>query len=195
MRKSTPYHLLRLVVCAAAVVLSTLVGSGASSFAPPQPNFKFYFGNLHSHTSYSDGSGTPREAYSYARDTGDLDFLAISEHNHKAAGPTSGDRADGKLIATDPLLYPRLIIDANEATDDGHFVAIFAQEFSTISKGNHTNAFMARKVIDTANGNYRTVFTDGWMDDFGVEVMQLNHPWDGKNANGKKIRAGTCLLV
>lgn len=186
MRKSTPY--LRVAICGAAVALLALVGSGSSSFAPLQPNFKFYFGNLHSHTSFSDGSGTPREAYRYARETGELDFLAITEHNHKAAGPTSGDRADGKLIATDPTLYPRLITDANEATEDGQFVAIFAQEFSTISKGNHTNAFMARKVINTANGNYRTVFTDGWMNDFGVEVIQLNHPWDGKNANGKKQR-------
>ena len=24
-----------------------------------------YFGNLHSHTSFSDGSGTPQEAYTY----------------------------------------------------------------------------------------------------------------------------------
>jgi hypothetical protein len=28
-----------------------------------------FFGNLHSHTSYSDGSGTPSEAYTQAWDT------------------------------------------------------------------------------------------------------------------------------
>src|SRR5437016_828310 len=43
-----------------------------------------YFGNLHSHTSYSDGSGLPEEAYKHARDAG-LDFLFITEHNHRLA--------------------------------------------------------------------------------------------------------------
>ena len=52
---------------------------------------KVYFGNLHSHTSYSDGSGTPRDAFKHARDVAQLDFLAITEHNH-AAADGSGDR-------------------------------------------------------------------------------------------------------
>ena len=67
---------------------------------------KVFFGNLHSHTSYSDGSGTPREAFTHARDAANLDFLAITEHNHRSAdGP--GDRQDGLLNATDPSLYNR----------------------------------------------------------------------------------------
>ncbi len=155
---------------------------------PPSPP-RFYFGNFHAHTSYSDGSGTPKEAYKYARETGDLDFLAITEHNHAAAGPTSGDRKDDLLIATDPSLYPKLISDANAANEDNKFVAIYGQEFSTISKGNHSNAFMANKVIRTPNGEYEKVFTNDWMTDFGVEVIQLNHPWDGKDTNKKKMSA------
>ena len=38
-----------------------------------------FFGNLHSHTSHSDGSSTPDKAYKHARDVG-LHFLAITEH-------------------------------------------------------------------------------------------------------------------
>ena len=53
-----------------------------------------YFGNLHSHTSYSDGSSTPDKAYKHAKDAG-LDFLAITEHNHSQAGQ----------IATNHSLY------------------------------------------------------------------------------------------
>jgi hypothetical protein len=41
--------------------------------------YNFYYGVPHAHTSYSDGSGTPSEAYEYARNTG-LDFLIITEH-------------------------------------------------------------------------------------------------------------------
>lgn len=177
--------------CAAFVLSLTLVSPVSNSAGvplPPSPP-NFYFGNFHAHTSYSDGSGTPKEAYTYARNTGDLDFMAITEHNHAAAGPTSGDRNDGILIATHPSLYPKLISDADAATVDNKFVAIYGQEFSTISKGNHTNAFMANKVIVTTNGEYEKVFTPGWMTAHGVEVIQLNHPWDGKGTNGKKLSA------
>lgn len=154
---------------------------GAAPPGPVQPpSFNFYFGNMHSHTSFSDGTGTPREAYRHARDQGDLDFLAITEHNHRDAGPTRGDRADGVLIANRPELYADLIREADRATEDGRFVAFYGQEFSSISRGNHTNILMANKVIRTENGDYRTVFTDQWMNEHGVEVIHLNHPWEGK---------------
>ena len=52
------------------------------SFAPALPRGlafvqqeKVFFGNLHSHTSFSDGSGLPREAYLHARDLARLDFF------------------------------------------------------------------------------------------------------------------------
>lgn len=45
-------------------------------------NFNLYFGNLHSHTSYSDGKGTPEIAYNYARNAGHLDFHAVTDHAH-----------------------------------------------------------------------------------------------------------------
>lgn len=177
-----------VAIFALSAALIFPVTNSAGAPPPPAP-LNFYFGNFHAHTSYSDGSGTPKEAYKYARDTGELDFLAITEHNHAAAGPTSGDRKDDLLIATDPSLYPKLISDANAANKDNEFVAIYGQEFSTISKGNHSNAFMAKKVIRTGNGEYEKVFTDDWMTDFEVEVIQLNHPWDGKDSNKKKMSA------
>lgn len=66
---------------------------------------KVFFGNLHSHTSYSDGSGLPSEAYEHAREAG-LDFLVISDHNHKQAeNGAKADRRDGILIGKDPTLY------------------------------------------------------------------------------------------
>ncbi|MCJ7490391.1 MAG: PHP domain-containing protein [Thermoplasmata archaeon] len=44
-----------------------------------EPEYNLYFGDLHSHTSYSDGTGTPDEAYTTARSRG-ADFLAITDH-------------------------------------------------------------------------------------------------------------------
>lgn len=103
-----------------------------------------FFGNLHSHTSYSDGSATPEDAYRHARDVARLDFLAVTEHNHTQAGGA---------IARDHTLYegPRadsLISTAGRLTQDGRFVALFGQEFSSISKGNHANVLDVGEVID-----------------------------------------------
>jgi hypothetical protein len=44
---------------------------------------KVFFGNLHSHTSYSDGSGTPREAYTFARDVAKLDCQGALRRCHQ----------------------------------------------------------------------------------------------------------------
>lgn len=181
-----------LLLCICFVVGTAYVTAGPA--APEE--LEFFFGNLHAHTSFSDGSSTPRSAFRYARDEGQLDFMAITEHNHAEAERGAGDRADGRLIATDPTLYDRLIVDANKATLDGKFVALYGQEFSSISKGNHLNVLMADKVIETKNGDYLRLFTIGWMQKYRAELFQFNHPWDGKNRTGGKMRVkdvGTSL--
>lgn len=43
---------------------------------------RVFFGNLHSHTSFSDRTGTPKEVYRHARNVAKLDFLALTENNH-----------------------------------------------------------------------------------------------------------------
>lgn len=41
-----------------------------------------YKGEVHAHTSESDGEGTVEEAYAYARDVAKLDFFAITDHSN-----------------------------------------------------------------------------------------------------------------
>ncbi|MDD4826640.1 MAG: histidinol phosphatase, partial [Mesotoga sp.] len=41
-----------------------------------------FFGNIHAHTSYSDGLGTPEEAFEHARNSGVVDIQAITDHDH-----------------------------------------------------------------------------------------------------------------
>ena len=137
-----------------------------------------FFGNLHSHTSYSDGRGTPNDAYTHARDIASLDFLAITEHNHAGAG----DIADNPALynGTDPM---SLRSAAQSFTQPGEFVAIYGQEFSTISSGNHANVFEVPEVIATSvvpNGRW-DILLDEWIpahpDDQGQPaLLLLNHP-------------------
>lgn len=145
---------------------------------PPAEDLKFYFGNLHAHTAYSDGTGTPAEAFRYAKEIGKLDFMAVTEHNHVRAEGTGFD-PEKLHIAKDSSLYEKLKNDANNANKNDVFVAIYGQEFSTMAKGgNHTNSFMTNKRITTKNGDYKRVFTNEWMTEYKVCCIQFNHPWE-----------------
>lgn len=150
-----------------------------------------YFGNLHSHTSFSDGSGTPAEAYKHARNVAHVDFLAITEHNHALAeqGATA-DRRDGILIAKNHALYSgpaasSLLSAARAANQDGGFVALYGQEFSSISSGNHVNVFDIPEVLTVPNGAFDqlTARLDAIRDTRGKNpILQFNHPGlNGKN--------------
>ena len=132
----------------------------------------FYYGNLHAHSSFSDGSGTPDEAFAQAKQH--LDFMALTEHNHTQAERGAKDRIDGLLIATDHGLYEKVKAAAEQHNADGSFVTFWGQEFSAISKGNHSNVFQVADVIETPNGEYRSLY-----ESLGTELLQFNHPWDG----------------
>jgi hypothetical protein len=181
----------RLLVSAALGAAATLAAAAAGLVADrplhADPAPKVFFGNLHAHTKYSDGSGTPKAAYTMARNKAHLDFMAITEHNHLAAEDGApADRRDGILIAKDHALYvgpaaSALIPAATKANVDGTFVALYGQEFSTISKGNHVNVFDVNEVIDVASGDFKGLLTwlDAHPDTTGHRaILQLNHPAD-----------------
>jgi hypothetical protein len=176
-------------VGAAALVATGLAVAGALD-APSTAfldRFDVYFGNLHAHTTLSDGSGTPADAFAHARHAG-LDFMAVTEHNHREAEHPKEDPAFGAGIASDHSLYVRLTDAARDADRDDRFVALFGQEFSTISSGNHVNVIGASKVIDeedVPSGDFRT-FYESWLPgDAGVRFIQFNHPWDNAEHRGR----------
>lgn len=115
--------------------------SGGPLYLTTQPllgNFKtgildvnklnFYYGNLHSHSSYSDGNKDdltkkPEDDYAFAKTAMNLDFLGISEHNHTQAGMSLANWQPG-------------IIAAKNATTST-FVAMHGMEWGVISGGGH----------------------------------------------------------
>lgn len=139
---------------------------------PAKPTNKdgmqIYYGNLHSHTSYSDGILIPREAYRMAEGYG-LDFLAVTEHNHAAAGGNDG-------VWLTPERYEDLKKSAAEFTKPGKFAALYGQEFSTISSGNHVNIFNANSIIDVPNGDFKTLYEQWLPQHPEVAFIQFNHP-------------------
>lgn len=144
------------------------------------PQTNIYFGNLHSHTSYSDGVETPEIAFDHARNEAKLDFLAITEHNHYI------EKTPGKYARDNSSL----VKTAMTKTIDGKFVALYGQEFSSISKGNHANVLEVGEIIKTsevANGRW-DLLLNNWLpshkDSQGkAPILLLNHPATSSSPN------------
>jgi hypothetical protein len=45
-------------------------------------NYFVYYGSFHNHSNISDGTGSPDEAYDYAKNSARLDFFGLSDHDY-----------------------------------------------------------------------------------------------------------------
>jgi hypothetical protein len=133
-----------------AISNSPGVAPAAGSRLAADLGYTPYFGNLHSHTSYSDGELTPADAWNYARNDAPtpLDFLAVTEHNHAGLGMTLSRYAQGAAQAA-------------AANDDGNFVAIWGSEWGVISTGGHASVFEAPVLFGWEAGNYDVFVAEG----------------------------------
>jgi hypothetical protein len=117
-----------LVVCASAPGVSkTRTGKETGpSWADPATRwcadetvivrnpYVYCWGDLHAHTSYSDGLLTPKDAYQHARDTSKLDFFSVTDHGEIT---TAEEMAD-------------TIAQADAFNKDGEFVALYGVEWT-----------------------------------------------------------------
>lgn len=72
------------------ILLLGVLVIGQSTYQSDYNDYKIFFGNLHSHTSYSDGKGTPEQAFTHATDYGD--FLAVTDHCYFMKIPIDGQQ-------------------------------------------------------------------------------------------------------
>ncbi|MCQ2427095.1 MAG: CehA/McbA family metallohydrolase [Clostridia bacterium] len=73
-----------------------------------------YRGEVHAHTSESDGTGMPSDAYAYARDVGKVDYFAVTDHSHYI----------------DDAKYDNLIKTADSFDEPGRFAALYGFEMT-----------------------------------------------------------------
>lgn len=121
-----------------------------------EEEFNVYFGNLHSHTSHSDGEGTPEEAFAFAMNAG-LDFYAVTDH----AEQISDEEWVNTGEAADAFYAP------------GSFVTMRGFEWSSPFAGHinvwGTEDFTSAIRTPRLEGIYR------WMDERSA-LAQFNHP-------------------
>lgn len=139
-----------------------------------EPTMQFWFGNIHSHTGEDSrendvDDSTHEDAFRYAMDDskGNLDFLAVTPHNHLVSSHT----------------YSNLLITARstEFYREGEFIPIAGQEYSSIGKGNHLNVFELDAWIDpdlVANGRFDLLF-HSFIPQHATDhtFAQFNHPY------------------
>lgn len=104
-----------------------------------------YFGNMHAHSSYSDGNADdvtkiPSDDYTYAKTALCMDFLGISEHNHATAGMHIADWQPGRSQAA--------------AATTSSFVAMYGMEWGVISGGGHVVVYGMDSLVGWEAGNY-----------------------------------------
>ncbi|HPI77695.1 MAG TPA: CehA/McbA family metallohydrolase [bacterium] len=149
---------------AAALAALTVFG------AAPAGALNLYYGDIHSHTSFSDGEGIPEEAFDYARTTGKADFWTVSDHLEQL------DKRQDLLEGAAPVdEFEHTMKVADEKDDPGKFAAFAGFEWATDVSQGHINVLNA-KSIPSVNKTYRLKQFYKWIYDNPDAMMGFNHP-------------------
>jgi hypothetical protein len=132
-------------------------------------NSKIYWGDIHGHSSLSDGTGSPEHHYFYARYVARLDFNALTDH---------GETMQFEIGALDHSEAA-----TNAAYDPGSFVSFQGTEWTQTSTGHYTCIFSGDKLPKNPSLSYMLEPTtaDLWkvLDDFtnstGCQALALPH--------------------
>lgn len=143
------------------LISNPAIVTGATSIVS---SYNLYFGNLHSHSDYSDGdmdnvcngAGSAYCCYNIGNTAMNFDFMGISDHNHN----------EGPVMT--PAKYANGITEAtNYNSNFTDFVALFGMEWGTISTGGHVGIYGIDQLIGwnpsnydvyCAKGDYATLF-------------------------------------
>ncbi|MBE6054716.1 MAG: LPXTG cell wall anchor domain-containing protein [Clostridium sartagoforme] len=96
------------------------------NFTVGEVSKNLYFGQLHSHTNLSDGTGSIDEAYTYAKNIAGIDFLAVTDHSNWFDNDSKANLSDGS--ASEEWKLGQATADKYNLDDE--FVAMYAYEMS-----------------------------------------------------------------
>ena len=105
--------------------LTSLVGSFflvAMAHDPVLAQYHVYWGDVHGHTSHSDGKGSLDDYFTYARDVSKLDFVIVTDHDFGNGKPTWRMPKETWVLTQNK---------AEEYTAAGKFIAIAGYEWTS----------------------------------------------------------------
>jgi hypothetical protein len=77
--------------------------------------------DLHGHSNLSDGTGTPEDYYTYAREAAGLDVASLTDHDHWGV----------RFLDEEPALWERIRAAAADAHEPGRFVTLLGYEWTS----------------------------------------------------------------
>ena len=165
------------------------------SFTIGEATFQRYFGQLHSHTQYSDGAGSLESALAYVKalpDNANVDFVAFTDHSNyfdkSGAANPEGALYDMSLAsaASQNLWneYKNAVATFN-AANAGSMVAIAGFEMTWSGGPGHINTFNTPGIVSRNNTTLNSKTKDAGLQAYykllsqteGVDsISQFNHP-------------------
>ncbi len=155
--------------------------------------YQLYFGQLHAHTSLSDGTGTVGQAFDHAAGVENLDFLALTDHSNSFEGqsglPSAGTTHLGDANAEEVNASWREGREGARAIterENGTFIGLYGFEmtWSGGAPGHintfNSNGFENRNVEPYRKGDNYDVL-QAYFDTLNENpqtISQFNHPGD-----------------
>ena len=165
------------------------------SFTIGEATFQRYFGQLHSHTQYSDGAGSLEKALEYVKDlpeSANVDFVAFTDHSNyfdkSGAANPEGALYDMSLAsAASQNLWNEYkhAVAAFNKENAGSMVAIAGFEMTWSGGPGHINTFNTPGIVSRNNTTLNNKTKDAGLQAYykllsqteGVDsISQFNHP-------------------
>lgn len=161
-------------------------------YPPDTDRLQIYWGDIHTHSAYSDGSGSPAHNADYARHVARLDFYALTDH--------------AEILFFTPWKYQTLERLTNTLNDPGAFIAFQGVEWTNVRAGHYTLVFSGDSLpgpLDLMPGRFGPLSTPErlWQDleaftqATGSEALALPHhttkifyPQDWSYLNPRYVR-------
>lgn len=164
------------------------------SFTVGKARFQLYFGQLHSHTTYSDGSGSLEEALNYVSklpESANVDFVAFTDHSNYfdksgSANPEAALYDVSQMTPDSKKLwdaYKGAIASFNESQSD--VIAIGGFEMTWSGGPGHINTFNTAGIVSRNNTVLNNKTNDAGLKAYydllsnsalADSISQFNHP-------------------
>lgn len=131
-----------------------------------------YFGQLHAHTNISDGTGTLEEAYTWAREQGKADYIAITDHSNWFDNDKEGTINDGSKSAK----WVAAQSTSDQYNKDNEFVAMYGYEMTWSNGTGHMNTFNSEGFETRSNGSIDLKEYYSRLLTAPQSISQFNHP-------------------
>jgi hypothetical protein len=126
------------------------------------------WGDLHGHSSFSDGTGLPEEYFTYARDVSGLDFVALTDHDHWGLVP----------LVDQPELWNEIREQTRRFHEPGRFVTLLGFEWTSWIHGHRHVLYFGDEgeMYDSVDPHYESPL-QLWqaLDASGLEALTFAH--------------------